>query len=289
MVNVVVAFQSPTLFNILARSDEWKLWMSPMGDHEDLKEMDLREVPVWNRSKHPMPDLVLVCSPAHLETARSRYPNTPVVWVLHNGRHRHLLPTAFEKHLVGAMVFSQTVQWLQGRRTIPVHFVSPAYEAQPIWQWRPNLLWTLRNRPKTRSDDLDAVVSAITAGLDHTFYGQGQPAGFATSDVRTLLTRGCSAYVAALDRCAGFGLSQHECFAFGVPVIGGWWGDLPDELSYRYWGLQNDLFDMQKAAQRVARDPVSASVLSQLGVEYIRSHRTKERMNESIRVMLESL
>jgi hypothetical protein len=287
-VNVLVAQQSPTLFNILAKSDEWDMTMAPMGDHRGLEELSLLDVPAFTRESPP-PDVVMVCTPDQLHQACRRFPSAQRLWVIHNGRHRRLLDPRHESVISGVVTFSEKVQWLQGNRSVPVHFISPAYEAKPVWKWAPDKLWTLRNRPDTREDDLDAVIGAVCRGLDHTFYGQGQPAGFAPPEAIDTLRRSCSAHVSGLDRCAGFGLADHENFAAGVPVIGGWWGDLAAEMPAEYWGLQHDLRAMAIAAKRVAVDPDAAAQLSQLGLDYIRKHRTRERMDETIRDLQQQL
>lgn len=288
-MNVVVAHQSPTLFNILARSSAWHMWMSPMGDHEGLAESDLCEVPTWVRERDPRPDLVMVCSPAQLDTAERMFPNAKKLWVIHNGRDRGLLPYDHETRVVGAVAFSRKVCWLQGDRRVPVYFISPAYEARPVWTWEANRLWMMRNRPKVRFDDLDSVISAVCRGLYFEVWGQDQQLGFASAHARVELMGRCSAYMAGLDRAAGFGLAQHECFAAGVPVIGGWWGDLEYEMSSRYWGLRHDLYEMSRAALRVTVDEAGATELSQLGLEYIRRYRTVERMDETVNDMLGKL
>lgn len=287
-MNVLVAQQSPTLFNILSRSPEWNMFMAPMGDHQGLTEMSLLDVQRFSPDSAD-PDIVMVCTPDQLRMSHRRFPKAIRLWVIHNGRHRRLLPRAHEGKVAGVVTFSRRVQWLQGGRSIPVHYISPAYEANPTWSWEPTKLWTLRNRPDTREDDVDAVIRAICRGLPHTFYGQGQPAGFASPDLTAALRASCSAHVSGLDRCAGFGLADHENFAAGVPVIGGWWGDLAEEMDPAYWGLQNDLVEMAAAARLVCEDRDAATQLSQLGLGYIRTHRTTERMNETIRALLAAL
>lgn len=286
-VNVVVAHQSPTLFNQLAKSTEWNLFMSPMGDHEGLAELELCRVPIWPEDSNQFPDLVLVCSPMQLSVARSRWPIVKRLWVLHNGMNRSLLPAELESNIDGAICFSNRVRWLQDGRSVPLFYVSPAYEPDPIWKWRPGLLWSMISRPLTRDDDRELVIPAVTrrAGGCEIF-GQERPSGFIGEARKRELLSSCSAYVSCLTRSAGFGLAEHEAMAAGCPIIGGWWGDMPEELGLRYWGLQDQLSDMANAAYRVTQQDFRAEQLSDLGLKYIAEHRTLWRMDETIRALL---
>jgi len=283
--SVVAAIQSPTLLNILARSDEWHFRAYPLGDHEGLQEASMLTVPTWNHEIDPTPQAVLVCSPEHFRRARRFWPGAKLLWVMHNGYQRHLLPAEFEEGVAGAVCFSQLVGWLQsaGRRSMPFYFLSPAYEPDPVWQWAPNNLWSLRSRPGTRGDDREGVVPALVRGVSHTFYGQDQPAGFASGAKKAHLLSSCSGFLSALPRGAGFGLAEHEAFAAGVPVVGGWWGDLREELSPSYWALSDDLRKVADASRRLCESPDGADELSRLGLDYIRAYRSAARMNDTIR------
>lgn len=288
-LNVVAAVQAPTLLNILSKSPAWNLLASKMGDHEGLAECAALTVPLWDE-KDPAPEIVLVCSPAHLPPAKRRWPKAKIVWVVHNGRERGLLPPEHEDKVAGVLVFSERLRWLcQAGRRPRFHFISPAYEVARAWTWAPNNLWTLRNRPDTRNDNRANIFAAITQGSTHTFYGQGQDTEFADETKKAGLRNSCSAYVSALDRAAGFGLAEHEAMAAGVPLIGGWWGDMGEELSPDYWGLQYDLRKMYESTQRVAKDAEGAEELSALGCEYIAKYRTPERMDQTIQDLLKAL
>ncbi len=92
-----------------------------------------------------------------------------------------------------------------------------------------------------------------------------------------------------MQRTAGFGLAEHEALANGVPLIGGWWGDLEEEMSDDYWGLSHNLYKMSLATERVLNDEDGARELSQLGLDYIRKYRSTERMDDSVRTMLEAI
>lgn len=288
-ISVVAALQSPTLLNILRKSSSWDLHVAPLGDHEGLAEVAELTVPTWNEGD-PAPEIVLVCSPAHLFNAKTRWPKARVVWVVHNGWERWLLPPEHEDKVAGVVVFGERLRWLcQAGRKPRFHFVSPAYEVSQKWSWTPDCLWTLRNQPNTRNDDSPNVFAAITQESTHTFYGQGQNAGFADAAKKANLLSSCSAYVSALHRTAGFGLAEHEAMAAGVPLIGGWWGDMEEELSPSYWGLQHNLYKMYEATRRVVVDKDGAEELSALGCEYITKYRTQERMDQTAKDFLKAL
>jgi len=284
-ISVVAAVQSPTLLNILGRSQEWSFRAMPLGDHEGLQEVSMLTVPTWDPHRDRMPEIVLVCSPEHYQRASRFWPDAKLLWVIHNGYERHILPTEYEGRIAGAVCFSHMVRWLASvdRDKIPFHFISPAYEADPVWSWAPSKLWSLRSRPSTRNDDRNTIIPAITRGLSHTAYGQDQPAGFATGAKKAELLSSCSGFLSALPRSAGFGLAEHEAFAAGVPVVGGWWGDVREEMSPEYWALSDDLRHMAEASRRLCERPDGAQELSQMGLDYVRKYRSAARMDETIR------
>jgi len=286
MIYVVAAVQSPTLLNILAISSAWSLRTYAMGDHAGLAETSEMLAPVWDEAS-PAPEVVLVCTPAHRELAMRKWPTARRLWVLHNGYEPGLLPPECENGLAGVVCFSEKVRWIrQASSRTRCHFVSPAYVVKPLWTWQPNALWTLRSRPRSRHDDRDCVFAAVVQGAEHKFYGQGQQAGFADSETKRRMLVSSSAYVSCLMRSSGFGLAEHEAFAAGVPVVGGWWGDLAAELPVEYWSLSHDLYTTADAAKRLASKPDGAGDLSELGFNYIRKYRSAERMNESIAELL---
>ena len=284
-ISVVAAVQSPTLLNILGRSNEWSFRVMPLGDHEGLQETSMLTVPAWDPRRDQMPEIVLVCSPEQYRRASRFWPDAKLLWVIHNGYQRQLLPREFEGSVAGAVCFSSMVAWLAsaGRDTVPFHFISPVYEAEPVWSWAPNNLWSLRSRPNTRGDDREAIVPAVVRGCSHTFYGQDQPAGFATGAKKVELLSSCSGFLSALSRSAGFGLAEHEALAAGVPVIGGWWGDMREEMPPEYWALSDDLRRMAEASRRLCESADGAQELSQMGLDYVRKYRSAARMDETIR------
>lgn len=289
-VSVVAAAQSPTLLNSLAQARQWSFRVADLGDCRGLAEMSALTVPPWQHGVDREPQIVFVCTPMQFEVALARWPKAQILWFIHNGRERGLLPVDYEDRIAGAVCFSEHLRWIcQAGRKRPFYFLSMPYEPAPEWSWAPNSLWTMRNRADTRSDDGLNVIAAITDGFAHTYYGQGHPTAFADDATKRRLRGSCSAYVSALHRTAGFGLAEHEAFAAGVPVIGGWWGDLPSELSSRYWGLQHDIRSMRAAIERVAQSPAWASELSALGLEYIAKHRTVARFEETVAALLSAV
>jgi len=287
--SIAIAMQSPTLLEILARSSAWKLSVHLLGDHAGLAEAGIADLQNIDKDA-PDARAVLVCSPAQLDQAKSRWPRAKVGWVIHNGRERRLLPLEHEPRVDFTVCFSERVRWYaQAGRNIPAFFISPYYEAEPRWSWADSGLWTLRNRPDTRADDRDNLLLAVSKGLPYAVYGQDQPLGLAGVGKKETLISSSSAYLSCLDRSAGFGLAEHECMASGVPVIGGWWGDMEDEMSSGYWGFQHSPSLMRSAAVRVCEDPDGARALSDLGLEYIRTRRTRQRMDDTIAYMISSL
>lgn len=287
MVSVVAAAQSPTLLNMLARSARWSLRVADLGDCQGLAEMAALKVATWQLDVDDDPRIVFVCSPMQFEVASARWPRARLLWFIHNGRERGLLPREYEERIDGAVCFSEHLRWIcQSGRTRPFYFVSLPYEPASEWSWAENRLWTLRNRADTRSDDGLNVIAAITDGFAHTYYGQGHPTAFADDETKRRLRGSCSAYISALHRTAGFGLAEHEALAAGVPVIGGWWGDLSVELSPRYWGLQHEIRAMRSAVERVVASRAWAEELSALGLEYVAKYRTVARFEQTVAELL---
>lgn len=279
MTEVVAAVQSPGLFDILTTASAWSLKMCNMGDTRGMDEMASMRSPVFG-PQVLKPSVAIVCSPGHLSFAKSVWPSAKIVWAIHNGRERWLLPQHLESQVTAVICFSERVRWLASAgKTVPHFFISPAYEPRPRWSWRENLFWTLRNRPVGRLDDRDNVIPAVTEGLNHTFYGQQQRAGAANAATKEALMASCSAYVSCLDRAAGFGLAEHEVMAAGVPLLGGPWGDLEEEADYPLKYSLTDLYDL---ARRVAKDQEYAQLMSWRGLEYISKFRTVDRMNATI-------
>ena len=153
-ISVVAAVQSPTLLNILGRSNEWSFRVMPLGDHEGLQETSMLTVPVWDPRRDQMPEIVLVCSPEQYRRASRFWPDAKLLWVIHNGYQRQLLPREFEGSVAGAVCFSSMVAWLAsaGRDTVPFHFISPvatiAGRSFPPWSEAAPTHSTARTNPQ---------------------------------------------------------------------------------------------------------------------------------------------
>lgn len=279
-MNVVVALQSPTLFNQLAISNEWNLWMEPIGNHEKLMEATLPRIPPLGRMD-PIPDAVFVCAPSHIEMARRRWPHAKIVWVFHNG-FQPLLPDKCNHEIDGAIAFSHRVCRAQSAyHGIKVRYISVAYEPSPRWKWNPDAFWSMRNRPSTRTEDVPMVVSLSMRDQSFTCYGQDQPGGFVDNMRREELVRSCTAYVSCLPRLAGFGLAEHEAMAAGVPVLATPWGDMEEEAPF-YPSMARTLEELPRIASDLNINPSMAQYTSTMGLNYIGSCRTVASMDKSI-------
>jgi hypothetical protein len=285
-MNVVFAVQSPTLLNILASSAKWNLLAMDLGDCGDLQEASLAKYKFWSGErdvKH-----VFVHSPQARVNARRRFPEAKLWWVLHTGSPDLATPVG----AVNALVFSRSMKRIHSARNpqLRTSVVTPHYDAAPVWQWSQGVAWAMRNRPTTRSQEaLKSLLHvADSVGESFTCYGQGWPAGFVDDARRAALQASCSAYVSALPKWAGFGLAEHECFAAGVPVVSSRWGDMDEEMPAEYWALHDDQDVQREALRRLVRDKDGAETLSRVGVDFIRSYRTKDRMDGEIEALLGS-
>lgn len=280
---VVWAHQAPTLLNVLAQSDKWRLETTDLGDSGGLAESRLLDVPTYQGGR---PRIVFVCSPDQFGRATHYFNYCRIIWVLHNGK-RDLIPSDMEHYVTEALTFSHHVAELQDRDRVLTHVIVPAYRPNLQYRWSPNKLWAMINRPKTRSGEHERDVLAVQrlSGKPMTVFGQDQKAGFI--DDKSAVYGDCSGYVSALPDWAGFGLSEHECFAAGVPVIGNvGWGDMRQEMP-DYEGLRGTVEEQAEAASRVATDSDFAASLSRRGIEFIEQYRSQERMDEDIESILD--
>lgn len=278
-MNVVAALQSPTLLNRLASAESWSVKVVPM-DPATYAEKDLLTTPVRSAGD-PVPDVVLVCSPAQLQYAKRAWPLAKHLWVFHNGYHPSL-PVEMKDDVHGGMAFSHRVAALQeASYRIPVHFISVAYEAKPTWSWRQDVFWTMRSRPADRIEDVAMVINYAMRGLPHTYYGQDQPAGFLRDEGRKALLARCTAYVSCLPRCAGFCLAGHEAFASGTPVLATPWGDMEEELKH-YPAMTSRIEDLPSIARLLNASDAAGNRCSEAGLQYIRDYRSAEAMERSI-------
>ena len=281
---VLWAQQAPTLLNVLSRTSKWRVEVADFGDAGNLTESRLMDVPRYSGGR---PEAVFVCTPDQIHRAWQSFPSAKVrvIWVCHNGK-RDLIPADVEPHVTETLCFSRRVAALQRRSGVREHVIVPAYRARLQYRWEPNKLWAMLNRPKTRSGEheRDILEVAKASGIPMTVYGQDQEAGFL--DDKAEVYGGCSGYVSSLPEWAGFGLSEHECFAAGVPVIGNVrWGDMVEELPH-YGGLRSTLAHQVEAARRVSTDRAFAEELSERGLAFIERHRSQQRMDDGIEELL---
>lgn len=281
---VVFALQSPTLLNKLVASKHWKLEVADLGD-SSLAERALLKAPMYVSGDV---ELVIVATPDHLRAAKKRWPSAKHVWAVHNGRPNMLPPDADG---LSVLVFSQKVKELQlwARPHLQIDCVRPFYNANKIWAWRENYVWSMLSRPNTRHSVQLLFNREVLqwSGVNAHFFGEGQQEGFLADSLP--LMRSCSAYLSSLPFWSGFGLAQHECFEAGVPLVCSRWGDSPTEISTEYFALVDDLFKQAQALKLLASPDGRpfAEKLSDLGLEYIRRHRTLLSMEQEIERFLD--
>ncbi len=297
---VVAALQSPFLLNRWARTREWNLFYEQLGDHDGLAESKYLELSKFSNSgiNDASVDAVLVTSPLQLETARRRFPGAWVFWVVHTGFFLEVFPSEYISQVDGIITLSQRVQDIQYVHKPVLHtmhnfVITPWYEANPVWKWKRNTLWTIRSRPQSRMEPeripFEYTIKRIhraqikSPSLSFKFYGQNAPDGYITARGKARLFKNSSAYIGALPIDAGFGLAEHEALAAGVPIVCMRWGDFPREMSADYAALVQDMKDLPKEALRLAVDKEYAENISQLGIKYIETYRTQASMDLQIR------
>lgn len=285
MTTIVFALQSPTLLNQLARTTEWDLSVTDLGDTAGLTELRWLAVPTFTGKRSEVA-YVAVCTPHQYQRAGNLYPRAKRVWVLHNGQP-HMTPRAGRL----ALCFSHRVAALHAARApdLRIGVVVPCYAAEPRWQaWGPRL-WTMVNRPALDRSEYLGNIQALSKGYPLEAYGQGWTPGILDGPARLELERRCAAYLTPLPDWAGFGLAQHECLARGVPLVGSRWGDLGSELTPAYTALVDDPRAQRVALERLfdpSDGPAYAAELSRLGLDFIRQARSQEVMDRSIREVL---
>lgn len=297
---VVAALQSPHLLNNWAEARDWHLYYDLLGDHDGLAETKDIQLPYFDQSGiHPEKvRAVLVTSPLQLETARSRYPNARVFWVVHTGYFLDVLPKEHAESIDGIITLTRTVQRIQLEHKPQLmkksnYVIAPYYRPETSWEWTPNLLWTIRSRAGSRmpasKQRFDFVIAGIrkrvtgSSNLKLLFFGQDAPDGYISEKGKRALWRQSSAYISALPIDAGFGLAEHEAMAHGVPIVGSRWGDIDDEMSPDYPSLVTAEEDMVEVAINLAHDRQLAEKASRLGLDYIRNCRSKKHMNSQVR------
>jgi hypothetical protein len=285
---VVAALQSPTLLNIWAESDCWKLEVAPLGDC-DLAEARLLKAPRYEQGE---PRAVLVCSPEHIERARGRWPGIKIVWVHHNAR-TDLFPIECQERADHRIVLAESIALAQKTWNAepPVSVIVPHYLPVRRFRWRPNTLWTMMSRPRTRHEEHLSMMAEMIRrlGTALTVYGEDQPASFLGVRGKRELVEGSSAYVSSLPPWSGFGLAEHEMFAAGVPVIGPRWADIVSEMPDEYTTLCAGSEANVLAAKLLAGCQHCAEHFGEMGLEFVSQFRTRQRMDEGIEQFLEAL
>jgi len=288
---ILWALQSPTLLNVYARGAGWNVSYTRMfGDCDGLAEETLLDG--VREYAGGAVDCIVVCTQRQYDRARALFPGSRILWALHDGDPR-IMPDV--RDVSNFLTLSERVAAMHAgrftaeRRTFRMHVVRPFYEARTKWQWKPNCAWTMLSRPNTRNPEWQQNVERVISlsEVPTTIYGQDQPGGFLDRDARAALTHSCTAYVSALSYHAGFGLAEHEAMADGCPIVGTRWGDMPLEMSASY-GLDNELEGVAQQLRKINSNRTFAESLSSLGLEFIRRHRTRERMEDDIRRLTEA-
>lgn len=279
---VVWAEQSPTLLNILARSDKWDLQVADLGD-TGFAECQLLQAPWWDGLTLDV-ELVFAASPDHIARARETFPLAKIVQVAHQGYY-HRLPDPDDAERVLCFNAANAQQLSERLRLSSIRTIIPHFEADCVWGWKENLTWTALSRPHTRHPMASAGVLEVLhyAGkaVKHTWHGEGQDGGFLDRANLQAKHRHCSCYLSVLPPKSGMGMTEHECMAAGVPIVGATWGCSPlgnDGGLFDFWDFQG----MVGKLQDCLHDPDTANDCSQVGLDYISDNHTLERMNQSI-------
>lgn len=293
---IVWALQAPTLVNRLAQSTRWRCEVADFGDAGKLAEAALNNVSKW-RGTQRLVTHVAVCTAAQWRRARHALSKPRLVWVLHSGKEELLPPPevlarepteplylAFS-HRVAAMQEAH-LGWDTERR---VHVIVPPYDPDPIWQHTHGRAWAMVNRPETRPKNRFSRVQAVCARAktELFLFGQNTERGFLTPDERLAWLKRCTAYISVLRRHAGFGLSEHECMAAGVPVIGSLWGDMALEMPAEY-GLSDDLDRLGDWLRQLDDDAHTAAEVSEIGLQFIEDKRSIARTDTEVERLLDA-
>ena len=295
---VVAALQSPHMLNIWQQSEKWRLYYDLLGDHEGLEESRDLEVGRFNplHVKAQRVAAALVASPLQMETAKKKFPNAKIFWVVHTGYFLEVFPSEHLDKVDGIVTLTKSVLNIQmdhkpGLGDKKNFIITPYYETQPTWRWKENLLWTVRSRAGTRmapsKDRFEYVMNGVKSRVKGTetkvlFFGQDSPDGYLDKTGKLRLFENSSAYISALPENAGFGLAEHEALSHGVPIVGSRWGDIDTEVSPEYKALTPSQDEMIDYAVRLANDKEFAEEMSELGLEYIRKYRNKKSMDRQI-------
>ena len=149
----------------------------------------------------------------------------------------------------------------------------------------------MRNRPTTRNPEglqLLQVVGQAVGDCLHVLWARlasGLPNSRAGAGTKVY---GAPLMCQLFRSGRGFGLAEHECFAAGVPVVSSRWGDMDQEMPTDYWALNDSIEAQQEALRRLVRDREPAERLAEIGMDFIRTYRTQERMDAEIGALLAS-
>lgn len=300
---VLFALQSPPLLQLLRVSGAWDLRMEPMGDHEGLAENAVlgdRPIPGIGGD---IPDVVVVCSPAHLARAKELVfgwgKKIPIVWAAHNGHEPDLIDGWEGPLLTFSASNMATFSLFPREHTYVIRPHVPVERELKLIGSGPLPAFTMRSRPHTRQNIaakmrvalLDAA--AEEAGVPIDTYGQGQPKGFLTAAQKNIQFQYAAAYVSVLPNNAGFGLAEHEALAHGCPLIAMAWSDAHITLA-GYGGLcasKAELVEVLRTRCAAhAKDGVGArKAWAESGYDVLRTHYTLPFMDACIGRFLDGL
>lgn len=295
---VLAALQAPTLLNNLAQSDAWDLRVVKLPN-TSFKEETLLTVPWWDGNPNTV-SAFMGCDITHMEWATRFMPDVPQLVLIHSGLPEQTGELAEGRFCVG---FSQANlrALAQVYKPAGMHLLSPSYKELDQWdrlthgwKWVEHQAWTMFSRPQHRAPELVAAFDRLRSMVlqafpdGHSLFGEGQPGGFITPEERTAIMSLCSCYLSFIRPWAGFGLAEHECMAAGVPVLGRWWGDLRLECP-DHPGLADNDDDLAAMVREAMLNEAYADHVAEVGLRYIRKYRTLDRLNESVRGLLEVL
>lgn len=271
------ALQSPTLLNNLAQSDLWEIRYVEIGA-SDFQEKELLDIPEWTDEKV---SLFVGCTREHERWALEHLLGVPDYHMIHSSDPKDMGDPPAGLHVVGMQRRGLELYDAQ-YAPASAHLLSPCYEPQAAWHWVPGEPWGMMSRPWNRRPTTQKRMAHLNERLPSlALFGQGQPGGFLAGSAKAARMARCSCYVAMVGEEAGFGLMEHEAMAYGVPVIARQWGDvrgLP--------GLARTDAELLEKARRCCVDKGFAEAVSAAGLEYIRAHRSRQALDESVARLL---
>ncbi len=300
------ALQAPGLLKQLAKSHVWNLRVLPMGDHENLAEAangDLANVQRLAMGERP--DIIFVCTPAHLRAAEEMMAKTgvlvPIVWVAHNGFEMHLVPADWQGPVL-TMSTNNLHAHLFDNPKRTGYVVRPTYPPRYADTLPPApsaRFWMMQNRPASRALQTRLLGQEVRTcfekeiGVPLEVYGQDQPNGFLSLPEKHALIDEGGVYVSFLPQCAGFGLAEHEVLARGGMLLCRAWGDTFLTLA-DYPGLVSSVDELGKKAKRIASAPAAMRKsywenCRARGRDILDLHYSEWFMNQSIARMLTGL